>query len=371
MKQHEMSFGADWAINNNLGFETRYTRKRLDRTIEDAGYLDASGSEPFFIVNPGEGIDKFGNVPLTDCPVGECKQQPKAIRDYDSVEFRLTKKASDKWFGVLSYTYSRLWGNYGGLTSAEVADGGTSFAAGGGRLSPNVSRSFDEPIMQFDAHGNQTMGLLPTDRPHTVKAYGYYKMKWMNMETLLGATQFVYSGTPLSSYINASNNSGVPIFPEGRAKWVDMHLQLVNNNPSCVDNEDNIVPCYDLVVDGIRDRRTPVFSQTDMNLVHEIKVSKNNERMRLAFEANVVNLFNQHAAVSYASSIIDDTTYIDPSLHTPASSASGFDYPTFLKYGMDWVKEFNSEALVGSRAYGTPNSFQGGRTFRFKVRFSF
>jgi hypothetical protein len=360
MKQHEMTLGVDTALSSNLGFEARYTRKRLDRTIEDAGYLDATQSEPFYIVNPGEGIHKFGLVPVTDCPVGECNPQPKAVRNYDAMEFRLTKKASDKWFGVLSYTYSRLWGNYGGLTSAEVADGGTSIVPGGGRLSPNVSRSFDEPMMQFDATGQPTYGVLPTDRPHTVKGFGYYRLKWLGQETLIGATQFIFSGTPLSSFVLASNSAFVPFYPEGRAKWVDWH-RAANG---------------DLVVDGVRDRRTPKYSQTDLNLVHEMKLSKTHEQLRLGFEANIINLFNQHAAVAYGSQITNEDSAIDPALNVPGSSLSGFDYPTFLKHGFDWVSEFNTanantNEQITSNGYGFAQQFQQGRNMRFKIKFMF
>jgi len=34
MLQHEVVFGVDWAITPNWGLETRYSRKRLDRTID-------------------------------------------------------------------------------------------------------------------------------------------------------------------------------------------------------------------------------------------------------------------------------------------------------------------------------------------------
>jgi len=43
--------------------------------------------------------------------------------DYDGVEFRLTKTSAKHWNGMVSYTYSRLWGNYTGLTSSDEADG--------------------------------------------------------------------------------------------------------------------------------------------------------------------------------------------------------------------------------------------------------
>src|SRR5205807_8871148 len=110
MQQHEMVFGADWAINPIYTLESRYSRKRLDRTIEDIGALQPGG-EQFFIGNPGFGAiaDQSGICPT-------CAPQPKAIRNYDGLEFRLTRRASERWFGTVSYTYSRLYGNYSGLS---------------------------------------------------------------------------------------------------------------------------------------------------------------------------------------------------------------------------------------------------------------
>ena len=364
MKQHSMTVGADWALSPLLGIEGRYMRNRLDRTIEDAGYVDDTGSEQFFIINPGEGIHAgSGLVPATDCPAGECGIQPHAIRNYDSLEFRVTKRESNNWFGVFSYTYSRLWGNYGGLTSAFSFDGGSSTAAGGGRLSPNVSRSFDEPFMQFTADGKYAEGLLPTDRPHTFTFYGYYRLKWLGHETQIGGTQRAYSGTPVGSYIATGGNAFAPQFVAGEDKWVNWHR---------ADNGD-------IVVDGVTTRRTPVYTQTDLSIAQEFKISKSNEKLRLRFEANALNVLNQHAAVSIADQISADNEVVDPTAHLPATSVSGIDYPSLTHYGYDWANVFNTQGTASanggkgtsSASYGKYNLWQNGRTMRFQVKFSF
>src|SRR5262249_12705594 len=167
MKQHESTVGIDWAITPSLGLETRYTRKRLDYTIEDVG-VAVTGNELYYIGNPGYGIVKnllqrntidSSNpfAPPTvfppQCP--DCPLSPKAVRNYDGVEFRLTKRSSKNWFGSASYTYSKLRGNYGGLTSSEITDGS------GGRHSPNNSRYFDLPNMAWTSHGTADNGRLP------------------------------------------------------------------------------------------------------------------------------------------------------------------------------------------------------------------
>ena len=96
------------------------------------------------------------------------RAQIPAARSYDGVEFRLTKATSHHWFGMFSYTYSQFRGNYTGLTSSDISDGGA-----GGRNSPNNSRAFDEPYFQWNARWF-FQRLLPTDRPNTLKGYAYY-----------------------------------------------------------------------------------------------------------------------------------------------------------------------------------------------------
>ena len=56
MKQHEMVFGTQWALAPSLALEARYSRKRLDRTIEDAGTITQDG-EVYYITNPGFGVN--------------------------------------------------------------------------------------------------------------------------------------------------------------------------------------------------------------------------------------------------------------------------------------------------------------------------
>ena len=84
------------------------------------GIPDSLGNETFFIANPGEGITAtslVSGVPAT----------PKPQRDYDAVEFRLDKRFARNYFLNASYTWSRLFGNYGGLASADES----AFAAEG------------------------------------------------------------------------------------------------------------------------------------------------------------------------------------------------------------------------------------------------
>jgi hypothetical protein len=346
MKQHEMVLGSDWAITPTLAFETRYSRKRLDRTIEDAGVITQNG-EVYYIVNPGMGINKIqGNC-------NGCPTNPPARRNYDGIEFRLTKRPTGKWFGTLSYTYSRLYGNYTGLTATDISDGGA------GRNGANTDRAFDEPFMSFDAHGKQVDGPLATDRPHTFKAYGYYRLKWWKFETLVGGYQQWYSGTPLSSYISVW---GAPVFVEGRGKWVDVTRDNTTGN---------------WIAGKSYNRRTPIFSQTDFSLVHEMHVSKTNEKLMAGVEANITNLFNQHS-VTYINSNLIRTSGINPYQCSAGGNCTatevaqaGFSYGDVMTKGYDYIGLANSQGRTLSSLYGQAYGWQGGRSMRFKFKFTF
>src|SRR5579872_7174927 len=119
---------------------------------------------------------------------------------------------------MVSYTYSKLRGNYTGLTSSDISDGQL-----GGRSSPNNSRAFDEPYFSYNSFGGSSSGLLPTDRPNTFKGYGYYELSWLkHMTTDLGLFQYLYSGSPVTSYLDVGAGNGAwPVQAWDRGQFVD------------------------------------------------------------------------------------------------------------------------------------------------------
>lgn len=333
MKQHELVIGADWAIRHNLALETRWSRKRLDDTIEDAGTILPNG-EQYYLVNPGKGLN------ATKCD--GCPPNPVASRRYDGLEFRLTRASSARWFGALSYTYSRLWGNYSGLTATDISDGG------GGRQGSNTSRAFDEPFMSFDAHGKVIDGPEATDRPNAIKAFGYYRLKWWKMETLLGGYQVWYSGSPLTSYLSVW---GAPVFVEGRGNFVN-----VTQDPTT----------GDFVLGSINSRRTPSYSQSDLSMVNELSVSKQNERLKLGFEVNFLNLFNQHSPVYFDTNLLRASS-INPPLDYQLLETGNYNYIDAANGGSGYL---NPHRYLNSM-YGMPYGWQSPRGIRMKVKFIF
>jgi hypothetical protein len=299
-RQHEYTAGWDYELSPTLAFEVRYDRRRLDHVIEDSSLSDPTYGEIYAVVNPGQGVDRTldgyaaylqslgqaflvpgesfnGSANFGTCPT--CPPQPAAVRNYDGVEFRLTKNMSHNFSGMFSYTWSSLWGNYTGLTTTDQNDGDAP-----GRDSPDTTRAFDEPFYYFKDNGQSINGPLPTDRPNTFKGYGYYTLPWGHGKTTFGIFQYLYQGTPMSSYIDEA--AALPPIPYesvylfGHGMWSN-----VTTDPS-----------GNITFGTPYARRTPWYTQTDFNLGHEFQVG---EGKTLKFEGSVFNLWNQHAVLQY------------------------------------------------------------------------
>jgi outer membrane receptor protein involved in Fe transport len=352
--QHEYIVGTDWAITPKMGVEVRYARKRLDNTIDDMSVDDSV----YYIGNPGPGtyadllhrtLPAVGpGNPGFDAPIcADCPPMPKAIRNYDGVETRLTYRGS-KLFGQVTYTYSRLYGNFSGLTDTDVTD------ASGGRHNANNNRTFDIPQMQFSTSGAVIDGPLGTDRPNVVTMSGYYPLRWLGMETTLGLTQTIAQGSPKSTCMPVVDSTSSCQYWGQRGDWAN-----ISRDPAT----------GDLVLDSVEHgARMPLYTQTDFNFGHSFHVSKTNEAMRLGFEFNVSNLLNQRAVLSYNPTPLAQGNEFIQSF-TMLQSLTGYDpIATANAEAHDPVSPKNR---VLNSQYGKPFIFQGGRTMRMAVRFTF
>jgi hypothetical protein len=222
-----------------MALTAHYVHKQLDRAIEDTGSLDADGNEIYVVANPGEGLTKIA-YPGVDLP--------KAKRDYDGIEFAFEKRFSDRWYLRSSYLWSRLYGNYSGLSESDE----------NGRVNPNVGRLFDYPLMMFTENGQPSYGPLATDRPHQFKTQFIYALPF---GTTVGVNQFIASGLPVTRDMAVLPTSNYPVQYLGRGS----------------------------------DGRTDVFSQTDLLIQHQFAVP-GGKHVQLSL--NVLNLFNQAAGIS-------------------------------------------------------------------------
>ncbi|HET9698987.1 MAG TPA: TonB-dependent receptor, partial [Terriglobales bacterium] len=378
-RQHESAFGVDVQLSKNYSLETRWDRRRLDHVLEDASLTDVNWGETYTIVNPGEGVNRtlngyanylgslgevfgvpgwaFDSAAFGTC--NGCPNNPKAYRSYDGLEFRLSRASSNRWSGSFSYTYSRLRGNYTGLTTTEQLDGSNP-----GRNSPDTSRAFDEPTAYLQANGSSSNGLLPTDRPNTFKGYVFYNLhEGHRNTTTIGLFQTAYQGTPKSTYMDVGGAlPGQPSYAQyifGRDKWLD---------PSQI----SIDPSNGAITLGNpTTSRTPWFVQSDINLKHEIKVSSADEAKSIAFECTLTNAFNQHAVTAYYMGM--NSTAFATSLSPGSDLNQGaLGYQTIERgYSLQqWINSSASPITVSSQ-YGKPSLHQLPRTMRLKVSYRF
>src|SRR5262249_14192364 len=141
-RSREFTGTIEHALTSRLSAAVRYTRKDLLRAVEDIGVLDANGNFVSLIGNPGFGRTRNDTQHIYDgkTPDGKEFLVPKAVRQYDGVEFRLQGQWA-RYFLSASYTYSRLYGNYSGPANSDES----------GRSDPGLSTAFDSPYYYFDS----------------------------------------------------------------------------------------------------------------------------------------------------------------------------------------------------------------------------
>ncbi len=230
--QDEISFGFEKALSKQLNVGAKFTYRDLKSTLEDwcdprpfhkwaadhgvgTDKLDGQGayaaSGPAFsctIINPGrtntwdldlDGDGKTEHVVLTptDMGGGESTRDgaalPKATRTYVALDLFAEHPFDGKWYGKLNYTWSRSRGNTEGQLNSDLQ-----------QADPATTVSFD-----FKELEEYATGLLPNDRTHVIKAFGYYSVL---PEVTIGGNLLVSSGRPrqcLGAYPDAADAAGV------------------------------------------------------------------------------------------------------------------------------------------------------------------
>ena len=338
MAQDTYNIGTEYQVGTHTVLGVNFVRGQLVRTIEDIGTL-VNGSEAYIYGNPGEGLA------TTAITTGLTKPftLPKAKRNYTAVEFTANRRFSNNWFLGGSYVFSRLYGNYPGLVNTDevTAPGRVSVGAQepfGQRTRPgtNASRAWDLDEMMFDSHGNLGVdGLLPTDRPHVVKVYGSYLLK---TGTNLGVNFYGGSGTPVSKSVQSIYR--YPILVEGRGSL----------------------------------GRTPILTQTDLLVSHEVKLPAG-KAVRLEF--NALNVFNQKTVRH----IFDTVNRIGANGRVLPSSAlrladqdltKGYNYDAILATTPDAAKPAGTAgAGYKDPRYQMGDIFNPGFDGRISIRFLF
>jgi hypothetical protein len=243
--QDELILGFERAFSPDLNFGAKFTYRSLKSGIDD--FCDSrpfqrygiangiAGAEDFasscFLFNPGEDNDfmvDYGSGVLT--PVHLTKEDlgyPEVKRTYAALDLFAEHPLRNGWYGRINYTLSRNKGNTEGQTRSDS-----------GQADVSTTAVFDMPELTLNSNG-----LLPNDRKHQIKAYGFYQF---TDEISVGGNLLVASGRPKNcignlpeSYYEAGNpatdygsefffcnNEAAPRGTLGRQPWdfrIDMN----------------------------------------------------------------------------------------------------------------------------------------------------
>ncbi len=213
--QDEITFGFERAYSPEMNFGAKFTYRTLKSTIDDwcderpfdayaaAHKIDTSNWSGFACasINPGETnnfLVDFSGTGKNLTPVSFTMQdmgfKEKAKRTYTALDLYLEHPMRNGWYGRVNYTWSKNKGNTEGQTLSAVAQ--TDVAA---------TQTWDHyEIMEY------ANGLLPNDRTHQIKAFGYWEVvpQW-----ILGGNFLAASGAPitcLGTYPEALQTAGFP-----------------------------------------------------------------------------------------------------------------------------------------------------------------
>ena len=191
----ERIVGMEYEVMDDLKVGVSYQNRNLGRVIED---VSTDGANTYIISNPGEWSDKEeqklqDKIDRTDDPMTKARLQnelklfqgirtfDKPRRDYNALQFTLTRRFSKALYVQASYTYQRSMGNYPGLISYD-----------NGQVDPNISSQYD----LIELLSNR-IGPLPQDRPHYIKIDGYYTFDLKKAGELTTGIRFrALSGIP-------------------------------------------------------------------------------------------------------------------------------------------------------------------------------
>ena len=317
--QDEFTVGLEHALSPQLNVGAKFTFRQLKSTIDDfcdqrpfdayaaAHNIDESNWGGFTCasINPGEtnnflvdysGTGKnFTPVTLTAADMGF----GKATRIYRALDFFAEHPLRDGWYGKVNYTLSRSRGNTEGQTLSAVAQ--TDVAA---------TETWDHrEIMEY------ANGLLPNDRLHQIKAFGYWEFmpQWT-----LGGNFLAASGQPetcLGNYPLALQTAG---FPDYGSAYHYCNGPAGANVPSPQGTAG----------------RLPWDVRLDMDLVYKPAMIKG-----LALKIDVFNVFNKQTVQQIDQTYNTDTGSISPTYGTPGPFV-GYTQGRSAKFTVEYNHRF-------------------------------
>jgi outer membrane receptor protein involved in Fe transport len=271
--QDELAFGMEKALSKDLNVGAKVTYRTLRTAIDD--HCD---DRPFLawatrnnvdsshfgyncaLFNPGIAntfnidINGDGKLEVINLSAAELGVAP-VKRKYFALDLFAEHPFDGKWWGKATYTWSRNNGNTEGQTLSDI-----------GQADVATTQAYDFPEFSVNADG-----LLPNNRTHQLKIFGYYQI---TPEWGVGGNMLAASGRPKNCIGNAPSLTG---------DFFD--------TPSKVTNYSTYGSAY-FFCDGVAAPRgsfgtLPADVRLDMNVVYKPDMLKG-----FAFKVDVFNLFN-------------------------------------------------------------------------------
>jgi len=294
----EASGGIQYEIARNVTLEARGVYRWERNVVEDGSFDDGN---TYFLFNPGRrgsGTETTTEDLACANPAIGCFGH--AARYYRALAFSATKRFTNNYQFIASYTYSSLTGNYEGL-----------FRNDNGQSDPNITSLFDLVSLLKNLYGR-----LPNDRPHQFKFNGSYRTPF---KLLISGNFYAQSGSPFNQLIPHpvyGNNEGFAV-PRGTA---------------IVPTVTATQPGFPNVVDSIGASRTPFTMNLDLGFYYPIKVGEKHE---LRLTGDWFNVFNSQRAVTLDQtfSLNSGVTGVPPVLNPFYGAALLVQAPSAFRFG--------------------------------------
>lgn len=279
--QDELALGIEMALNKSWNVGAKFTDRSLKTAIDDHcddrpfrawalrnGIDDSSFGYNCALFNPGIGntftldLDGDGKREVIKLSAAELGF-PKVKRKYTALDLFFEHPFDGKWWTKVTYTLSRNTGNTEGQLLSDIGQGDVA-----------TTQAFDFP--EFSVNSD---GLLPNDRKHQLKVFGYLQA---TPEWGVGGNLLIASGRPK----NCIGNAPDPV-PDG----VDPHVPYT---PPTVTNFSGYGSAY-FFCNGVASPRgsagrLPTDTRFDMNVVYTPEAAKG-----LKFRLDIFNLFNKQS----------------------------------------------------------------------------
>jgi hypothetical protein len=239
--------------------------------VFDPEHPDYSGYFGCASFNPGEdqdflidfgGTGKYTKVHLNAADMGF----EKAKRVYAAIDLFAEHPLRNGWYGKLNYTFSRNTGNTEGQTLSDLNTGQADVAA-------TTTWDYAE-LMQY------ANGLLPNDRTHQIKAFGYYEV---TPQWTIGGNLSIQSGRPKGCLGGNPNSAAAPNWPQVGVSpdYGVEHWCFGTPTPGRAAYENNVPAPRGTM------GRLPWTKTLDMNVVFRPAMVKD-----LSLKVDVFNVFN-------------------------------------------------------------------------------